>query len=92
MEGIFLIDGFNVAYNNIVASSMKFDDKSMSAICFHIMGKGNLRHLSYMFRKLEPLGTEFNTVACSVTGIFLFLEVQIGKEGMNHSKYQQELG
>ena len=64
----------------------------MSAICFQTTAKGNLPHLSYIFRKPEPLITEFKTVACSVTGELIFIEAQIGKEGMKHSKYQQELG
>ena len=56
------------------------------------MAKGNLPHLSYIFRKLEPLDTEFKTVACSVTGALLFIEFHRGKEGMKHIKYHQELG
>ena len=64
----------------------------MSAIRFRTTAKGNLPHLSYIFRKTEPLGTEFNTVACSVTGDLLFIEVQRGKEGTKDSRYQQELG
>ena len=64
----------------------------MSAIRFRITAKGNLPHLSYIFRKPEPLGTKFNKVACYVTGDLLFIEVQSGKEGMKDSRYQQELG
>ena len=64
----------------------------MSAIRFWTTEKGNLPHLSYIFRKPEPLGTEFKTVYCSVTGALLFIEVQRGKEGMKNSRYQQELG
>ena len=64
----------------------------MSAIRFRTTAKGNLPHLSYIFRKPDPLGTEFKTVACSVTGALLFIEVQRGKEGMKNSRYQQELG
>ena len=64
----------------------------MSAILFWTTEKGNLPHLSYIFRKPEPLGTEFNTVACSVTGALLFIEIQRGKEGIKDSRYQYELG
>ena len=67
-------------------------DESMSEIRFRTTAKGNLPHLSYIFRKPEPLGTEFKTVACSVTGALLFKEVQSGKEGMKDSLYHQELG
>ena len=87
-----LFYGFNTACNNIAASFLKAGDESMSAIRFWTTEKGNLPHLSYIFRKPEPLGTDFNTVACSVTGALLCIEFHRGKEGMNHRKYQQELG
>ena len=70
---------------------LKLGDESMSAIRFWTTAKGNLPHLSYIFRKPEPLGTKFKTVACSVTGALIFNEVQRGKEGMKESRYQQEL-
>ena len=87
-----LINGFNAAHKNIAASSLKFGDESMSEIRFWTTEKGNLPHLYYIFRKPEPLGTEFKTVASSVTGAFLFIEFQRGKEVMNHSKYQTDFG
>ena len=87
-----LIDAFNEAFKNIAASFLKVGDESMSAIRFWTTAEGNLPHLSYIFHKLEPLGTEFNTVSCSGTGAFLFINVQRGKEGMKHIKYQKELG
>ena len=86
-----LFDGFNTACKNIAASFLKVGDESMSATWFRTMAKGNLPHLSYIFRKPEPLGTEFKTVACSLTGALLFIEVQRGKEGMKDSRYQKEL-
>ena len=64
----------------------------MSAIRFRTTAKGNLPHLSYIFHKPEPLGKDFKTVACYVKGAWIFIEVQRGKEGMKHSKYQQEIG
>ena len=70
---------------------LKVGDESMSAIRFRTTEKGNLPHLSYIFRKPEPLGTEFKTVAWSVTGALLFIEVQRGKEGIKDRRYQQEL-
>ena len=87
-----LIDGFNEACNNITASSLKFGDESTSAISFRTTAKGNLNHLYYIFHKPEPLGIEFKTVTRSVTGVLLFIEVQIGKEGENIRKYHQKLG
>ena len=58
-----LIDGFNYACSNIATSYLKVGDESMSAIQFCTTLKGNLPHLSYIFRNKEPLGTEFNKVA-----------------------------
>ena len=46
----------------------------MSKIRFRTTAKGNLPHLSYIFRKPEPLGTKFKTVAWSVTGALLFID------------------
>ena len=87
-----LFDGFNTACKNIAASFLKVGDESMSAIRFWTTAKGNLPHLSYIFWKPEPLGTDFKTVACSVTGALLFIEVQRRKEGMKDSRYQKDLG
>ena len=86
------INVFNAACNNIGSISMKVGDESMSAIRFRTTAKGNLPHLSYIFCKPEPLGIEFKKVSCSVTGALLFIVLHRGKEGMNHSKYQKELG
>ena len=91
-RGKHLFDGFNTTCKNIAASFLKVGDESMSAIRFRTTEKGNLLHLSYIFRKPEPLGTEFKTVACYVTGALLFIEVQRGKEGTKDSRYQKELG
>ena len=81
-----------MACKNIAASFLKVGDESMSAIRPRTTAKGNLPHLSYILCRPEPLGTEFKTVACSVKGNLLLIEVQRGKEGMKHSNYQQELG
>ena len=88
----FLIDGFNAACKNIAASFLKVGDEPMSAIRFWTMAKGNVPHLSCIFRKPKPLGKEFKAVACYVTGALLLIEFQRGKEGMKHRKYQKELG
>ena len=64
----------------------------MSAIIFRMTAKGNLPHLSYIFRKPEPMGVEFKTVAWSVTSSLLFIEVRRVKEGVNNSKYYHQLG
>ena len=87
-----LIDYFNVACKNIAASYLKVGGESMSVIMFWTTEKGDLPNLSYIFRKPDPLGKYFNKVACYVTGALLFIEFQRGKEGMNHSNYQTDLG
>ena len=71
---------------------LKVVDELMSAIRFQTMAKVNLPHLSYIFRKLKPLGTKFNKVACSITAALLFIEVQRGEEGMKEICYQKDLG
>ena len=48
---------FNTACNNISASFLKVGDESMSEIRFWTTTKGNLPHLSYIFRKTDQLGT-----------------------------------
>ena len=68
-----------MAFNNISASFLKVGDESMSVIRFQTTAKGDLPHLSYIFLKTEPLGTEFKIVSGSVTGWLAVIEVQIGK-------------
>ena len=75
-----LFDGFNTASKNIAASFLKVGDESMSTIRFRTTAKVNLTHLSYIFRKPEPLSTEFKTIAFSVAGALLFIEVQRGSD------------
>ena len=54
--------------------------------------KENLPHFSYIFHKPDPLGTDFNTVDCYITGSLILIEAQIVNKGMNNRKYQQQLG
>ena len=89
---MFLIDGFNKACSNIASSYLKVGDESMSAMRSRTMPKGDLPHFSYIFRKPEPFGTEFKTVACSKTRSLIFLYIQRRKEGMKSSRYNLELG
>ena len=58
-----LIYGFNKACSNIATSYIKVRDNSTSAIRFRTMLKGDLPHLSYIFRNPELLGMEFKAVA-----------------------------
>ena len=87
-----LIYGLNKACKNISNSYLKVGGESRSKICFWTMTKGNLPHLSYIFFNMEPLGTEFNIVACSVTGALILIGLHTGNEGMKHIKYHQQLG
>ena len=67
-------------------------DESMSAFRPQTTKTGGLPNISYIMRKPENLGTEFKCVVCPVTGVMMFLEIQMGKDLMRHTKYQQELG
>ena len=75
--------GYKKACSNIAKSYIKVWDESMSAIRFCTTSKGNLPHFSYILNNPEPIGTEFKTVACSITGDLIFLETQ---------QYHLELG
>ena len=70
-----------MACKNIAASFLKVGDESISAIRFRTTAKGNLPHLFYILRKPEPLETEFNTVAFSVTGDLLPFKSIEGSKG-----------
>ena len=48
-----LFYGFNTACKNIAASFLNVGDDSMSAIRFQTTAKGNLPHLSYIFRNMD---------------------------------------
>jgi hypothetical protein len=66
---MLLVDGFNANRHAwIAASARKVLDESMSAWCPQTTKTGGLPHLSFILQKPEPLGTEFKTIACSVTG------------------------
>ena len=63
----------------------------MSVIRSCTMWKGDFRHLSYIFCNPEPLGTKFKTVDCYVTGSLIFLENQLGEEGMELIRFHFNL-
>ena len=69
------MDGLNRACSNIASSYLKARYESMSAIRSYKMLKGNLPHLSYIFRKTELIGIEFKSVVSSVTGALIFLDI-----------------
>ena len=74
-EGKDPINGYNEACNNTSLGYLKVEDESMSAIRFWTTVKGDLPHLYYIFWKPEPLGMQFNTVECYITGEFIFIEI-----------------
>jgi len=75
------IDDFNQNRKKQVnASFVKTMDESMSAFRPQTRATGNLPHLSFILRKPESLGTELKVIACPLTGIILFLEIQKGRE------------
>ena len=68
-----LIYVFNDPCSSIATRYLKVGDESMSVIRFWTTEKGDLAHLSYIFSKPEPLGTKFNNVDCSITGVLLLI-------------------
>ena len=59
----YLKEGFNKACSNIALNCLNIGDESMSATQFCTTSKGDLPHLSHIFRNTELLGTEFNKVS-----------------------------
>ena len=72
---MFLVDGLNYKFKKIDASLLNIFDDSMSDIYFWNTVKGRLPHLSYILRNTESPGTEFNDIACSVTGGMISLYI-----------------
>jgi len=69
---------------------MKVIDKSMLAFHLQTWATGNLPHLSFILQKLENLGTGFKVVACLITRIILYLEIQKGHEQMQQALYSPQ--
>jgi hypothetical protein len=51
-----------------------------------------LPNISFVVQKPEPLGTEFKTFACPVTGVMTKMEIQRGKEGMKEKRHNRDVG
>ena len=68
-----LTHGFNEACKNIAASYMKVGYEYISVIRFWTTEEGDLPHLSYIFRNMEPLGIEFKEVYFYGKGAFIFI-------------------
>ena len=48
-------------------------------------------NITYIQRKPKDLGTEMKCVACGMTGVLLFLEIQRGKEGMRDAEFTSDM-
>ena len=80
-------------FETVAASKIKVLDESMSAWRPRKDKTGGLPNISFIKRKPEPLGSEFKTLACGVSGIMLYLEIQRGKAEMpKRSQYHHEFG
>ena len=63
----------------IIDSWEKVLDETMSAWRPRTSKNGGLPNISYIIRKPEPLGTEFKTVCCPVSGVMTRMEIQRGR-------------
>jgi hypothetical protein len=85
------IDGFNdVRLNKTTTSLWDILDDSMSSYCPRTTTTGSLPNISFIFRKPEPLGTEFKCAACPLIGTMKCLEIQRGAKPMRVAKYSAE--
>ena len=87
------IDGFNEVREKNVSSGFVITlDESMSAFKPQTTKTGNLPHLSFIQRKPEPLGTEYkNSAETSTLDVFLYTELQRGKQEMKNAEFAQQL-
>ena len=75
-----------------MTSFIKILDESMCVWRPRQTKYGQLPNISYIIRKPEPLGTEFKTICCPLTGIITFIEIQRGKDGMKNMRLQKDFG
>ena len=88
-----LFDDFNKARRDrFAAGPVLVLDEIMSAWRPQTTPTGGLPNVSFIPRKPEPLGTEFKTVCCGITGVMLFVEVQKGKCAMKEADLASEFG
>ena len=77
-----LVDQFNCSRRKWIAASIVVVlDESMSNFQPRTTRTSLLPHLSFIFRKPKPLGTEFKVCADTETGIILYIEIQRGAGG-----------
>jgi hypothetical protein len=88
-----VIDEFNdVRLNKITTSLWDILDASISSYRPRATATGSLPNISFIFRKLEPLGTEFKCAACPIIGTMKCLKIQRGAKPMRVAKYSAEHG
>ena len=76
---IAAVNDFNEIREKCITSSwIKGLDESMSAWRPRTSKNGGLPNISFIKRKPEPLGTEFKTVCCPVSGVMTRMEIQRG--------------
>jgi hypothetical protein len=87
------VDEFNrIRRERVVGSFWLSIDESMSAWKPRTSPTGGLPNISFIARKPKPLGTEFKSAACPITGVIRSLEIQRGKQGMSSMKYNNAIG
>ena len=69
----------DIRNEEIVDSWEKVLDETMSAWRPRTSKNGGLPNINYIIRKPEPLGTEFKTVCCPVSGVMTRVEIQQGR-------------
>ena len=74
---------------NVVANLLKVLDEAMLAYRPQTTKNNNLPHVTHLKQKPKDLGTEFKVVADSITWIFIFLEIQRGKELMRNPNFTE---
>lgn len=77
---------------NVLASLFQTTDETMSAFRPRKTKRGGLPNISFILRKSEPLGKEFKDLACIVTNVVTYLEIQRGVKLMRNAKYSKKYG
>jgi hypothetical protein len=80
MLSVLISDFHHNRQKKVAASLIKILDESMSAWCPQ-KDRWIAKHFFY-FANTRTFGTEFKSMACSSTGVVLFLEIQRGKAVM----------
>lgn len=83
-----LVAAFNDNRRRLVASAILIVlDESMSNFQPRTTKTSLMPHLSFIFRKPKPLGTEYKTAADPETGLMTYLEIQKGAKPMRSEPY-----